>query len=128
MRQAVNGWLLVSAILVVLGIGAVISTRVIPGTTIPEGMMADWRRYATEVEKQKRTPSPITTRMLTETGIAQYESARGRAGSAPHRRHRGHPGGPVSGRGPGPLSRPARSNAATGAMTWAEARDPRRRG
>jgi hypothetical protein len=76
MRQAVNGWLLVSAILVVLGIGAVISTRVIPGTTIPEGMMADWRRYATEVEKQKRTPSPITTRMLTETAIAQYESAR----------------------------------------------------
>ena len=73
MRQAVNGWLLVSAILVVLGIGAVISTRVIPGTTIPEGMMADWRRYATEVEKQKRTPSPITTRMLTETAIAQYE-------------------------------------------------------
>ena len=53
-----------------------VSTRVIPGTTIPEGMMADWRRYATEVEKQKRTPSPITTRMLTETAIAQYESAR----------------------------------------------------
>ena len=76
MRQAVNGWLLVSAILVVLGIGAVVSTRVIPGTTIPVGLWADWRRYATEVEKQKRTPSPITTRMLTETAIAQYESAR----------------------------------------------------
>ena len=58
MRQAVNGWLVVSASLVVLGIGAVISTRVIPGTTIPDGMMADWRRYAKEVEQQKRTPSP----------------------------------------------------------------------
>ena len=127
MRQAVNGWLVVSAILVVLGIGAVISTRVIPGTTIPEGMMADWRRYATEVEKQKRTPSPITTRMLTETAIAQYESARA-AQEVPHRRHRGHPGGTVSGGGPGPLSRPARSNAAAGALTWAEARDPRPRG
>jgi hypothetical protein len=58
MRQAVNGWLVVSAILVVLGIGAVISTRVIPGTTIPDGMMADWRRYAKEVEQQKRAPPP----------------------------------------------------------------------
>ena len=76
MRQAVNGWLVVSAILVVLGIGAVISTRVIPGTTIPDGMMADWRRYAKEIEQQKRTPSPVTTRMLTETAIAQHEYAR----------------------------------------------------
>lgn len=76
MRQAVNGWLLISAILVVLGIWAIISTRVIPGTTLPDGMIADWRRYATEVEQQKRTPSPITTRMLTETAIAQHQYAR----------------------------------------------------
>jgi hypothetical protein len=48
----------VSASLVVLGIGAVISTPVIPGTTIPDGMMADWRRYAKEVEQQKRAPPP----------------------------------------------------------------------
>ncbi|HEX5005209.1 MAG TPA: hypothetical protein VFV65_07820 [Gemmatimonadales bacterium] len=76
-RDAAGGKrLVVSAILVVLGIGAVISTRVIPGTTIPDGMMADWRRYAKEVEQQKRTPSPVTTRMLTETAIAQHEYAR----------------------------------------------------
>ena len=76
MRQAVNGWLVVSVILVVLGIAAVVSTRVIPGTTLPDSMIADWRQYATEVEHHKRTPSPITTRMLTETAISQHEYAR----------------------------------------------------
>jgi hypothetical protein len=75
MRQAVNGWLLVSVILVVLGIAAVVSTRVIPGTTLPDSMIADWRQYATEVERHKRAPSPITTRMLTETAISQHEYA-----------------------------------------------------
>jgi hypothetical protein len=76
MRQAVNGWLLVSLILVVLGLAAVVGTRVIPGTTLPDSMIADWRRYATDVEHHKRTPSPITTRMLTETAISQHEYAR----------------------------------------------------
>jgi len=35
----------------------------------------EWRRYATEVERGTRTPSPATTRMLTETAIAQHEYA-----------------------------------------------------
>ena len=71
-----NGWLLVSVILVVLGIASVVSTRVIPGTSLPDSMIADWRRYATDVEHHKRTPSPITTRPRTETAISQHEYAR----------------------------------------------------
>ena len=74
MRQAVNGWLLVSAILVVLGIGAVVSTRVIPGTTIPDGddgglAAVRHRRSSSRSERRRRSrpgcsprrPSPSTS-------------------------------------------------------------------
>ena len=36
----------------------------------------EWRQYAREVEQGTRTPSGVTTRLLTETAIAQHAHAR----------------------------------------------------
>jgi hypothetical protein len=36
----------------------------------------EWREYARDVEQGTRTPSGITTRLLTETAIAQHAHAR----------------------------------------------------
>jgi hypothetical protein len=75
MRQAVTGWIVVAGCLVLLGIGAVIGARTSPSDEVPAATIESWRRYATEVERGKRTPSAATTRMLTETAIAQNEYA-----------------------------------------------------
>lgn len=75
MRQVLTGWLLVAGCLVVLGLGAVIGAEATRGATIPAATVEQWREYATEVERGTRTPSPLTTRMLTETAIAQHEYA-----------------------------------------------------
>ena len=75
MLRLLNGWLLVAGCLVVLGIGAVIGAQVTRGTTVSAATVKQWRQYATEVERGTRTPSPVTTRMLTETAIAQHEYA-----------------------------------------------------
>lgn len=75
MRQVLTGWLLVSGCLVALGLGAVVGAETTRRATIPAATIAQWRQYATEVERGTRTPSPVTTRMLTETAIAQHEYA-----------------------------------------------------
>jgi hypothetical protein len=75
MRRVLNGWLLVAGCLVVLGVGALIGAEVTRGTRVPAATIEQWRQYATEVERGTQTPSPITTRMLTETAIAQHEYA-----------------------------------------------------
>src|SRR5574342_1287626 len=75
MRRVHNGWLLVAGCLVVLGFGALIGAEATRGATVPAATMELWRQYATEVEQGRRTPSPATTRMLTETAIAQHRYA-----------------------------------------------------
>jgi uncharacterized membrane protein YgaE (UPF0421/DUF939 family) len=75
MRQVVTGWLLVAGCLVVLGVGAFIGAQTTRGATVPAATIQQWRQYATEVERGTRTPSAVTTRMLTETAIAQHEYA-----------------------------------------------------
>ena len=40
------------------------------------GTIQEWRRYARDVEQGIRTPSGATTRLLTETAIAQQAHAR----------------------------------------------------
>jgi hypothetical protein len=75
MRRVLNGWLLVAGCLVVLGVGALVGAEATRGARVPATTIAQWRQYATEVERGTRTPSPITTRMLTETAIAQHEYA-----------------------------------------------------
>jgi hypothetical protein len=75
MRRVLNGWLLVAGCLVVLGFGAFIGAQTTRGATVPAATMEQWRQYAAEVEQGRRTPSPATTRMLTETAIAQHRYA-----------------------------------------------------
>ena len=69
MLRTLNGWLLIAGCLVLMGVGAVIGARLTRGTTVPVATVKQWRQYATEVERGTRTPSPVTTRMLTETAI-----------------------------------------------------------
>jgi hypothetical protein len=75
MRQAMTGWIVVAGCLVLLGVGTFIGARTSPGDEVPAATIELWRRYATEVERGMRTPSAATTRMLTETAIAQNEYA-----------------------------------------------------
>jgi hypothetical protein len=76
MRRVVTGWLIVAVCLVLLGLGTVVGAGRTRGTEVPEATLREWRRYAAEVEQGVRTPSPATTRMLTETAIAQHNFAR----------------------------------------------------
>lgn len=75
LRRALTGWLLLAACLVVLGLGTLIGARTTRDAAVPPETLADWRRYAADVEQGARTPSPVATRMLTETAIAQHEYA-----------------------------------------------------
>ena len=75
MRRVLNGWLLVAGCLLVIGLGTVFAAQSTRGATVPAEMIKEWRRYAAEVERGVRSPSPATTRMLTETAIAQHEYA-----------------------------------------------------
>jgi hypothetical protein len=45
--------------------------QVVRGSEVPAARVAQWRQYAAEVERGTRTPSAATTRLLTETAIAQ---------------------------------------------------------
>src|SRR5512134_2431255 len=76
MRRVVTGWLIVAVCLVLLGLGAFVGAGMTRGSEVPEATMREWRRYATEVVQGTRTPSATTTRMLTETAIAQHNYAR----------------------------------------------------
>ena len=44
-------------------------------SSVPAATIAEWRQYAADVEGGLRTPLPATTRMLTETAIAQHQYA-----------------------------------------------------
>jgi hypothetical protein len=76
MRRVVTGWLIVAVCMVLLGLGAFFGAGMTRGTEVPEATLREWREYAAEVERGARTPSPATTRMLTETAIAQHNYSR----------------------------------------------------
>ena len=76
LRKALAGWILIAAGLTVLGLGAMLGARAGQVAEISPAIVQEWRRYASEVEQGTRTPSGVTTRMLTETAIAQHEHAR----------------------------------------------------
>jgi hypothetical protein len=76
MRQAVTGWLFFAGCLVLLGAGVIAGVHLTGHRELPPEMFKDWRQYASEVEQGTRTPSAVTTRMLTETAIAQHAYAK----------------------------------------------------
>jgi hypothetical protein len=76
MRRAVTGWIIVAVGFVCLGVGAVVGAETAQVQELPAGTIQQWRQYASEVERGTRTPSGATTRMLTETAIAQQAHAR----------------------------------------------------
>ena len=76
LRKALGGWILIAAGLVVLGVGAVVGARAGQVREISPATAQEWRRYARDVEQGTRTPSGATTRLLTETAIAQHAHAR----------------------------------------------------
>jgi hypothetical protein len=76
MRRALTGWIVVAVLFTALGLGAVFGAERARTRELPPAMIGEWRRYASEVERGKRTPSGSTTRMLTETAIAQHAHAK----------------------------------------------------
>jgi hypothetical protein len=76
LRKALAGWILVALGLTVLGLGAVAGAKRGQVREISPGTAQEWRQYAREVEQGTRTPSGVTTRLLTETAIAQHAHAR----------------------------------------------------
>jgi hypothetical protein len=76
MRRAVTGWIIVALGFVGLGLGAVVGAQTAQVRELPASTIQQWRQYASEVEGGTRTPSGATTRMLTETAIAQQAHAR----------------------------------------------------
>jgi hypothetical protein len=76
MRRAMTGWLVVAVGFVGLGLGAVIGAQTAQVRELPAATIQGWRQYASEVERGTRTPSGVTTRLLTETAIAQHAHAR----------------------------------------------------
>ena len=76
LRRALGGWILIAVGLVVLGLGAVVGAQGGQVREISPATAQEWRRYARDVEQGTRTPSGATTRLLTETAIAQHAHAR----------------------------------------------------
>jgi hypothetical protein len=76
LRKALAGWILIAVGLTVLGLGAVLGAQGGQVREISSATAQEWRRYAREVEQGTRTPSGVTTRLLTETAIAQHAHAR----------------------------------------------------
>jgi hypothetical protein len=76
LRKALLGWILIAGGLTLLGLGAVAGARGGQVREISPETAREWRQYATEVERGTRTPSGVTTRLLTETAIAQHAHAR----------------------------------------------------
>ena len=76
LRRALTGWIVISVVMILLGLGAVVGAQTGQVRELPPGTIAEWRRYATEVEQGTRVPSGMTTRMMTETAIAQQAHAR----------------------------------------------------
>jgi hypothetical protein len=76
LRKALAGWILIAVGLTVLGLGAVVGAQGGRVREISPATAQEWRQYAREVEQGTRTPSGATTRLLTETAIAQHAHAR----------------------------------------------------
>jgi hypothetical protein len=76
LRKALAGWILIAVGLTALGLGAVVGAQGGQAREISPAMVQEWRQYARDVEQGTRTPSGPTTRMLTETAIAQHAHAR----------------------------------------------------
>src|SRR5215207_4556079 len=76
MRRAMTGWIVVAVGFVGLGLGALVGAQTAQVQDPPAGTIQAWRQYASQVERGTRTPSAITTRVLTETAIAQQAHAR----------------------------------------------------
>lgn len=76
LRKALTGWILLAVGLAVLGLGAVVGAQGGQVREISPATAREWRAYAGEVERGTRTPSGATTRLLTETAIAQHAHAR----------------------------------------------------
>jgi hypothetical protein len=80
MRRALTGWIVVAVGFVGLGLGAFLGAQSAQVRELPPGTIEEWRRYAKDVEQGVRTPSAPTTRLLTETAIAQHAHARSAVG------------------------------------------------
>jgi hypothetical protein len=76
LRRALGGWILIAVGLTALGLGAVLGAQGGQVREISPATAQEWRQYAREVEQGTRTPSGVTTRLLTETAIAQHAHAR----------------------------------------------------
>ena len=76
LRKALLGWILIAVGLTVLGLAALVGAQAGQVREISPATVAEWRQYAGEVERGTRTPSGVTTRLLTETAIAQHAHAR----------------------------------------------------
>lgn len=76
MRRTLTGWIVVALGFVGLGLGAVVGAQTAQVRELPAGTIQQWRQYASDVERGARTPSGVTTRLLTETAIAQQAHAR----------------------------------------------------
>ena len=76
LRKALAGWIFIAVGLAVLGLAAMLGAQGGQVQEIAPETAREWRQYASEVEQGKRTPSGPTTRMLTETAIAQHAHAR----------------------------------------------------
>ncbi|HJR50074.1 MAG TPA: hypothetical protein VJ794_03150 [Gemmatimonadales bacterium] len=76
LRKALLGWILIAVGLTVLGLAALVGAQGGQVREISPATVAEWRQYASEVERGTRTPSGVTTRLLTETAIAQHAHAR----------------------------------------------------
>lgn len=76
LRAALTGWILIAIGLTALGLGAVAGAQRGQVREISPATAREWRQYASDVEHGIRTPSGMTTRMLTETAIAQHGHAR----------------------------------------------------
>lgn len=71
MRQAMLGWIVIAGCLALIGIGTVLGAQAMRGREVSVATIEHWRRYAAEVEHGTRTPSAATTKLLTETAVAQ---------------------------------------------------------
>jgi hypothetical protein len=76
LRKALAGWIVIAVGLTVLGVGAMLGAQGGQVRKISPATAQQWREYAKEVEQGTRTPSGMTTRLLTETAIAQHSHAR----------------------------------------------------
>ena len=71
MRQAMVGWIVIAGCLALIGIGTVLGAQTMRGREVSVATIEHWRRYSAEVERGARAPSAATTKILTETAIAQ---------------------------------------------------------